>query len=145
MLSFLLVSNAIYKKYSFISFYFITWIFVFSGVRRLSKDIEMMLGKQPSKIWKFFWLFVTPPLLTVSIHMTVIYLYGFVLPSIKQRQFIKFVVWQILYDIWVALLFKRLMTSTRGTITCYLPRWRVWIGHYVVIVYVKPYIFITNM
>ncbi|XP_063428114.1 sodium- and chloride-dependent glycine transporter 2-like [Mytilus trossulus] len=35
------------------------------GVRRLSKDIEMMLGKQPSKIWKFFWLFVTPPLLTI--------------------------------------------------------------------------------
>jgi len=41
-------------------------MFLLTGVDRLYKDIEMMIGVKPSGVWKIFWKFITPSLIGVS-------------------------------------------------------------------------------
>lgn len=38
-----------------------------TGVDRFYKDIELMIGYRPTVMWKYFWKFVTPAAIVVSI------------------------------------------------------------------------------
>lgn len=43
-----------------------TFALVYEGAARLTKDISLMIGHDIPQIWKYMWLYVTPPLMIVS-------------------------------------------------------------------------------
>jgi len=43
-----------------------TFALVYEGAARLAKYISLMIGHDIPQIWKYMWLYVTPPLMIVS-------------------------------------------------------------------------------
>lgn len=46
-------------------------LFIFQGINRYLKDLEIMLGRPPFLCWKICWMFVSPIIICVSTHVYV--------------------------------------------------------------------------